>query len=397
MTEDALPSRCDVLVVGGGVIGAAVQDALATRDVTSVLLDRGRYGIESTGKSAAIVRMHYSHPDVIRMAVVSRDALRELSATASQPFYHETGWFFLVPPEARSAALAGAAEVREGGAVVAELSPNEAREAFPALNTDGVDLVLHEPQSGYCDPIVATEGLLERAARKGAQAHSGVRVRSLLREGDRIVGVETDAGSISCSTVVLAAGPWSKKLAATAGVELPLTITREQDLLVSCPEEDAPPVAISNMVDSIYLRPLMDGDRRCGAIIGRGFPKEYEEVDPDDYDGGLDDWFEADVRERATRRFGRLGSAAKTHGRSGLYCVTPDWQPIVGPMPGIGGLVLATGGSGHCFKLAPAIGEMVAAQMVGGTPSHGISADQFSIDRFTTGSTFGSRYGGNRG
>lgn len=341
--------------------------------------------------------MHYSSPEVVRMAIFSRDAFVTLNERVSDPVYHSCGWLFLVPEELAAGARQNAADVRAAGAVAETLSAVDAREIEPSLNPEGVDMVVYEPESGFADPIRTTGLLLDEAATHGASARTGVAVRALQIRDGRVVGVETDSGRVACQTVVLAAGAWSRKLAASVGVELPLEITREQDLLVACADGVAPHVSISNAVDQIYLRPLVDSASSVGAIIGRGFPKQYEHVDPDAYDGGLDGWFEDDVRKRATLRFGALGSAPRTDGRSGLYAVTPDWQPLLGTVADVAGLVLATGGSGHCFKLGPAIGEMVAASLVGEERTDLPPVRLFDLARFERNELFISRYGGNRG
>jgi glycine/D-amino acid oxidase-like deaminating enzyme len=204
-----------------------------------------------------------------------------------------------------------------------------------------------------------------------------------------VAGGET----IDCETVVVAAGAWSRNLVAPLGVDLPVEITREQDVVYAS-TGTAPALAVSSQVDRIYLRPLeSDGRRRI--IVGRGYPKEYEVVDPDDYNATFDSDFERDVSARLAKRFKALGILQAEETRVGLYTVTPDWHPILGRVHDIEGLVLATGGSGHCFKLGPAIGEMVAGNLLDRDVSYA-DIDAFSLERFARGDTFGSSFGGNR-
>src|SRR5262249_50684871 len=115
----------------------------------------------------------------------------------------------------------------------------------------------------------------------------------------------------------------------------------------------------------------------------------------DDHETEVDDAFEADVRARVTRRLPRLAGMRRVGGRVGLYDVTPDWHPILGRTPDVEGLVLATGGSGHCFKLAPAIGDLVAASVLEGRVSFA-DVETFSVARFAEGRELRSTYGGNR-
>jgi glycine/D-amino acid oxidase-like deaminating enzyme len=130
-------------------------------------------------------------------------------------------------------------------------------------------------------------------------------------------------------------------------------------------------------------------------LVGRGFPKEYETADPASFDDEVDAAFERDVHGRVSARLPRLAGMRRAGGRVGLYDVTPDWHPILGSVEGLDGLFLATGGSGHCFKLAPAIGEMVAGEVLGLKTAYA-DIRSFSLSRFAEGREFRSTYGGNR-
>ena len=144
----------------------------------------------------------------------------------------------------------------------------------------------------------------------------------------------------------------------------------------------------------MYFRPASElGQRRL--LTGRGYPKEYELVHPDAFDETVEPSFEADVRSRVTYRLPELAGMRAVDGRVGLYDVTPDWHPLLGPVDGYEGLHLATGGSGHCFKLGPAIGELVAGAIID-KPAGYADVATFSLSRFAEGRSLGSSYGGNR-
>jgi len=109
----------------------------------------------------------------------------------------------------------------------------------------------------------------------------------------------------------------------------------------------------------------------------------------------VDGAFEEDVRARVVRRLPGLTEMRRAGGRVGLYDVTPDWHPLLGPVPGVEGLHLACGGSGHCFKLGPAIGELVANGLLDRKLTYA-DVDTFSVARFDEGRELRSTYGGNR-
>ena len=154
--------------------------------------------------------------------------------------------------------------------------------------------------------------------------------------------------------MVNAAGPWAKPLAASAGLDLPLRAVREQDTVWQVPAGRAvPKTSVSMGVDACYYRPL--GQDRF--IIGRGFPKEYFDVDPYNYKTSADADFISDVQTRVERRFPAFAGMRLIEAYAALYDVTPDWYPFVGPRAGLAGYADFSGGSGHGFKIAPAIGR----------------------------------------
>lgn len=382
--------NASVVVVGGGILGATTFWELAREDVDVLLLEARGFGEQSTGKSAAIVRCHYSNPEVVRMAVRSREALRRLPLLLDcEPVYTRTGWLFLVDEADAPHALANAEMQEEEGLDTVDV--DDLQEVLPGVEEEGIAFALHEPDSGFADPVATTKAYVEAGRRAGGVARDATPVESIEVKAGTVRGVRAGGELVECDALVVAAGPWSAKLAAGAGVELPLEITREQDVVFETVPEPSIPCSVSSQVDRVYLRP--DGDGRL--LAGRGFPKDYERADPDAYDEGVDASFERDVHDRVTARLPRLAGMRAVGGRAGLYDVTPDWHPLLGPVEGIEGLHLATGGSGHCFKLGPAIGELVASGLLGRKLAHADIAS-FSLSRFAEGRELRSTYGGNR-
>ena len=152
-----------------------------------------------------------------------------------------------------------------------------------------------------------------------------------------------------------------------------------------------PAVSISNGVDAIYLRPL--GQNRF--VIGRGFPKDYSDVDPYNYKATPDEDFIAEVQERTIRRFPAFQGMRLIEAYAALYDVTPDWYPFVGPRAGLEGYADFSGGSGHGFKIAPAIGRELSGCILTGEASDDFR--QLSYDRIAAGRLFVQSFGGNRG
>ena len=328
------------------------------------------------------------------MAVHSREFFRRMPLYLEcEPVYHRTGWLFLVDEADAQLAMANA-EMQDGEGLDT-LDVEDLEELLPGVHADGIAYALHEPDSGFADSIAATESYIAAVRRLGGEAREGTRVEAIEVEEGRVRGVRVDGELHPCETVVLAAGPWSLALARTAGIELPLEIYREQDVVFETAPEATIPCAVSSQVDRIYMRPAPEhGEGHL--LVGRGFPKEYEQVDPDLYEQQVDGPFETDVRGRVEHRLPRLAGMRRAGGTVGLYDVTPDWHPILGRTPEVENLVLACGGSGHCFKLGPAIGDLVAASVLEGTVKFA-DVETFSVERFAQGRELRSTYGGNRG
>ena len=192
--------------------------------------------------------------------------------------------------------------------------------------------------------------------------------------------------------VVNAAGPWAHRVGRWMGLDLPLEISREQDVVVR-PPDGAPKLrrCVSNMVDRIYMRPTPDG----AVLAGAGHPKENEPADPDSYDKTADADFIEETRGLLAHRFPALAGAEVEHGWAGLYTITPDWNMVLDRSPANDNHYLAVGGSGHSFKIAPAMGLCLAEMIVHGS-ARTVDISPLRADRFDEGAALRSTYGGNR-
>jgi sarcosine oxidase subunit beta len=383
----------DAIVVGAGISGAATAYHLAKGGAKTLLTERGEPASGGTGKSAAIIRQSYSTPLLVRLARASitmfENAKAELGREAG---FVQDGYCFVVSHDMLEGAKKNVA-MQRGLGIVNEWSDGTGfPQHLPELNPEGIAGIVYEPHGGYADPVRATEAYVGAFQKLGGEFRARTPVRRLLREGDRVVGVELDDGEVKANIVVNAAGPWAKPLAASAGLELPLRCVREQDTVWQIPGgRKIPNTSISMGVDATYYRPLGQGR----FIIGRGFPKEYFDVDPDNYKTSADQDFISDVQTRIERRFPSFTGMKLIEAYAALYDVTPDWYPFVGPRSGIAGYADFSGGSGHGFKIAPAIGRELADWLLTGKVADDFR--QFSHDRIAAGYLFVQSFGGNRG
>ena len=384
----------DVIVVGAGISGAALAYVLKKKGASRVLvLERGAPASGGTGKSAAIVRQHYSTRLMARLAKRSVDLFRAMPDELGQDGgYRPVGYLFLATPENAAAAKANIAMQRDVGIDTTWLEPAALPVRCPWLDPDGVAGAAFEPHGGYADPVQSVEAYLAAFQRLGGEVRTRTPCRRILRSGDRIDGVVTDEGPIAAGMVVNAAGPWAASLARLAGAPLEMRSIREQDTVwEGRAGRDLPVPSISNSVDAIYIRPQGDGRY----VVGRGFPKPYEEVDEDNYKTTIDAAFVSDVQTRLERRIPPMQGARLIHAYTALYDVTPDWYPFVGPRGDLAGYADFNGGSGHGFKIAPALAEGLASWLLDGATAEDFR--QLSHDRVAQRRLFVQSYGGNRG
>lgn len=389
-----MASSYDVAVVGCGITGSSTAYHLKKRGVKRVLLlERDRAASGGTGKSAALVRQHYSTPLMARLALAGVGHFKRMAEELGMDGgYVRSGYVFLIPPESLAAARSNSELQRAVGVDTRFLTDQEIDSRMPWLNRERVAAVVYEAEGGYADPVRSTEAYVNGFKRLGGEYRERTPVRALRREGDRITGLLTDADEIHAGAVVNAAGPWAPPLARLAGLKLEMRTIREQDTVWQWPAgRPIPEVSISNGVDATYMRPV--GERRF--VVGRGFPKDYVDCDPYNYKQTADDWFIREVQERSERRFPPFQGARLIDAYAALYDVTADWYPFIGPRAGLAGYYDASGGSGHGFKIGPAIGKELADWIVDGRIGDDFA--RLSYDRLARQQLFQGAYGGNRG
>jgi len=383
----------DVIVVGAGISGVATAYHLRKAGAKTLLIERGEPASGGTGKSAAIIRQSYSTPLLVRLARASipmfENAKAELGRDAG---FVQDGYCFVVSADMLDGARKNVAMQKGLGIVNEWFEGPGFSQHLPEINPDGIAGIVYEPHGGYADPVQATEAYVGAFQKLGGEFRARTPARALLRKGDRITGVALDSGEVAANVVVNAAGPWSKPLAESVGLDLPMRSVREQDTVWQVPAGRAvPKTSISMGVDATYYRPL--GQRRF--IVGRGFPKEYVDVDPYNFKTTADQDFISDVQARVERRFPAFAGMKLIDAYAALYDVTPDWYPFVGPRARIAGYADFSGGSGHGFKIAPSIARELADWLLTGKVANDFR--QFSHDRVEAKNLFVQSFGGNRG
>ena len=383
----------DVIVVGAGIIGSSTAYYLKKQGVSKVLLlEKNQTASGGTGKSAAIVRSYYSIPVMARLgkeAVKLFHNLKEEIGTDGG--FNPTGFTVLVSPDWLDKAKEVVIMNQKLGINTEFVPEKEWEERFPWLNPEGLGAIVFEKDSGYADPVQTTDGFVESFKSKGGVFKDRTPVRELIREGNRIIGVVLESGKIFCDSVVNSAGPWSKFLANSVQLELPIEAVREQDSIWEVRSKKGLPTSpVANQIEATYMRPMSDGRW----LFGRGYPKPYYECDPYNYKESADEEFLEDLYKRWCKRIPGLEGAKLLNSYAALYDVTPDWIPFVGPRDGIKGYYDASGGSGHAFKTGPIFAQELAEWITKNVVKDDFK--QFSYDRTKNGEMFVQAFGGNR-
>jgi sarcosine oxidase, subunit beta len=369
-----------LVIVGGGLMGlsAAWHVRRAGRHVDVVVLERGQVGAAASGASAAGVRVMGRDPAERALALASLarwpELARELEAETG--YRRGGGLRVALDDEAWRQVPAWVAEQRGDGVPVEVVDAAAARRLAPGIAPSCLGGVL-----GAIDgqaEAMATVGAFATAARRlGARVAEGVGARALVVERDRVVAVaRTDGGRQPCDVAVVAAGAWSAALLAPLGVRLPLE-TRALQMLLT---EPAPPTlepVVSAFERKLSLKQLAGG----AYLIGGGWPADIP-------DQPANRWTLRDNSVRASLEVARdvhppTGRSALARGWAGLEAFTPDDLPVLGPVPGVEGLVVAAGFSGHGFALAPVVGD-VLARLVRGDDARadlwrGLRVDRFAV------------------
>ncbi len=387
-----MKGTADVVIVGGGVIGTSIAFHLARAGVRDVVvLERRFLGAGGTGRSVGIIRQLYPTAEAMRMVRRSLDVYRRFDdAVGGDSGYVGCGALIGVGPSMR-AQLDGALALQRSLGVRAELlAPAEAARVEPRIDPSALAGVVYEPDSGYADPSGVTLAYAAAARRLGVAVEQGAEVTAILTGADRVRGVAMATGDVIAAPVVVnAAGLWSPRLAALAGIELPIVIGRHPVFIVERDADFGPPhMVFLDLAGGAYVRPETGGLTLTGSLTD---DETQHPMDPDQL-GGEVGFAEATLAlERTARAVPRLGEARYRQGYAGAFDITPDWMPILDQSP-LAGFWIATGMSGHGFKLAPAIGEMIAALITGAPPP--VSPAPFRLERFAAGrgGTFVSSY-----
>jgi len=386
--------NADVVIVGGGIEGTAAAWALSQRGVTNVVVaERNTVGSGMTGKSSGIVRCHYGVSSLAAMAAVGLEVFEKaqdfLGDHALDIGFRQIGYVVGVGEGDADSLRKSLAAQRAVGVQTEEIDAAEVARLWPFADLSPFETFAWEARGGYGDAYQTAQAFAVSARAAGVRILQGTNVTGLLIERDKVVGVRlADGAEIAADTVVVATGVWTTPFLAPYGIDVPIRVVLEQLVTINPGAEIGGVPVFSDLVSLQYIRPELGGE----VLFGNSDLSDVEDADPDDYLNRATEAFVDRTVERVGTRFPGFTDAAITGSYAGCYDVTPDWNPVISRTD-VEGLVVAAGFSGHGFKIAPAVGRLIADLVVDGRSADPrIPEKDFRMSRFTEGDLLTSPY-----
>jgi len=377
----------DVVIVGGGCMGASVAYHLARRGITNVVVVEREpmLGTGSTGRNAGGVRHQFSNEANIRLSIESIALIERFADEVGHPIdFHQDGYLFLLSsPSSVETFRRNVALQRRLGVDVEWLDAGDAEQLAPGLDASGVLGATFCRRDGIADPNGVTMGFAKAAQAAGVAIERSVEATGIVVARGRVAAVETTRGTIDTRVVVNAAGPYARQVGRLAGVDVPVDPIRRHIFIAAVDRAARVPASHVMVIDfdtTFYFH--REG---AGILFGMGDP-----VETPTFDTTVQWDFLPQVIEVAVERLPALADASISHAWAGLYEMTADGNPIVGPAAGVEGLFLINGFSGHGFQHSPAAGRILADVIAGHDPRFDLRP--FAAGRFAAGAVSGERY-----
>jgi sarcosine oxidase subunit beta len=372
----AMEKTADIIIIGGGIIGASIAFHLTGKGTEGIiLLEKGMLGEGSTAKCVGGIRTQFSTEVNIRFSLESLKTWDRFSEiTGVDLGFKKVGYLFLATTENEWTIFQANTHLLRTFSIPVELlSPEEIRHRWPYLKVDDLRGGTFCPWDGYAGPYEALTGFIKGARQGGVKIYEGTEVQQILQERGRIVGVRTSRGTIAAPIVINAAGPQAAEVGKMAGVEVPVKPYRRQ-IFFTAPFPWIPD-SIPLVIDfhrGWYFR------REGQGLLLSGPKDDFPSFNTNvDYDAMVE------VAENSVARVPVLEKAEINRGWAGSYEISPDNHAILGEAPGVKGLFLSNGFSGHGFQHSPAVGRVMADLILGDQPFMDVSC--LFVDRFRQG------------
>jgi sarcosine oxidase subunit beta len=373
-----LPNTADIVIIGGGVMGASAAYHLAQRGAKNiVLLEKEKYfGTGATGRCAGGVRYQFSTEINVKLSQESLPMIERFKEEIGQDVnYRQCGYLLVATNEKDAATFKQNVALQNGLGVPTQLlSGDDVRKRLPLMKFEDAIAGTFNQKDGTVDPNGVVMGYVGAAQKMGVKAIENAEVTGITVSGGEVKEVQTNLGTIQTRMVLNAAGPWAGLIGDMAGVPLPIVPLRRQMFTTNpLPEvpEDFP--FVIDFARSLYFH--REGE---GLLIGMS-----NQAEKPGFDQNVDEDFELVNLESAIERMPLVEKASRASHWAGLYEVTPDAHPIYGGSD-VKGFYICTGFSGHGFMHGPVSGKLMTEFMLDGNYST-LDVSMLDLKRFEEG------------
>ncbi|CAN5575231.1 FAD-binding oxidoreductase [soil metagenome] len=376
--QTTVNSTADIVIIGAGIMGCAIAYALAEKGAKNiVVLERDQIGRGATADAAGGIRQQFSTETNVKLARHSVRVWEEFGEQFGQDIsLRQQGYLFLLSdPADRQIFEQNLAMQQRLGVPVRWLSTDEIHDVNPYIELQDVYGGTYCPEDGWVDTYAATIGYATAARRLGVVFEEGSEAVEILRNEDAIFGVRTNLSLMSSPLVIISAGPFTRQVGRLAGVDIPVDPYRRMSFVTE-PFDAMPPTLPMTIEFSsgLYFHP-----ESGGFLFGMGNRDE-----PSSLNKTVDEEWMATTVEALVNRAPAFDAASILNGWAGFYEVTPDDNPVIGFVPGVEGLAVAAGFSGHGFMQGPAIGICMAELLLVGAATT-VDIHEFRPSRFAEG------------
>jgi sarcosine oxidase subunit beta len=378
-----LKSNAEVVVIGGGIMGASTAYHLAKRGCADVVVleSAEMFGLGSTGLNAGGVRYQFATAVNIELSKLSFGMMERFADEMDQPVaLRHCGYLFMLDGDKDLEQFRKNVALQNSLGVPSQvIGIDDIARLAPEVNLDGIIGGTWCPLDGLVDPNGLLQGYVSQARRLGATLLTNTPATGIDIAGGKVAGVTTKDGRIATPNVVIAAGPWSGLVGEMAGIELPVEPIKRQIAVTSeIPDLRADFPFIIDFSRSLYFH-------REGRGILTGKSNANQEPG---FDTTVDEDWRLRHLEEAMERLPLLAEAEISAEWAGLYEVTPDDQPILGKLPQADGLFSCAGFSGHGLMHGPGAGLLLAEEILDGR-AHTVNIDPLRFARFGAGAAVG--------
>lgn len=376
-----MKKTAEIVIIGGGISGLATAYFLAKEGLKDiVVVEKGFIASGSTGRCGAGIRQQWGSEMNCRMAISACDFYEQANEILEYDgdIEFKQGGYLIIATTVKEHQQFGKNVVLQQslGIPVSHLTPKEALEIVPFLNTSDVLSATFCPKDGHLNPFKVCDAFAKACKRMGVEINTYTTVTDILVNESRITGVVTDKGTISTGRVMNAAGGYSQVVAKMAGISIP-NYSERHNILVTEPVEPFLGPMVMAFAKNLYIQQVPHGS----VVMGRGDPSE-----PRDFNINSSWRFLDEMCRTACNTLPPLRELRIVRQWAGLYNMTPDAHPILGSVKGLEGYYMAVGFSGHGFMLGPTTGKTMAEHILGRESElTRLLMERLSYDRFDKG------------